>query len=83
MPTRRLASTVATVILIASYLGNNLTEMVGFLERHQVAVPVQLLQRAAGLRKRCRYQRHARAAWSDARILSYWRWSVFSGATSL
>ncbi len=32
MPTRRLASTVATVILIASYLGNNLTEMVKFLK---------------------------------------------------
>jgi len=31
-PTRRLASTVATVILIASYLGNNLTEMVEFLK---------------------------------------------------
>lgn len=32
MPTRRLASTVATVILIASYLGNNLTELVVFLK---------------------------------------------------
>lgn len=32
MPTRRLASTVAAVILIASYLGNNLTEMVDFLK---------------------------------------------------
>jgi ABC-2 type transport system permease protein len=32
MPTRRLAATVATIVLIATYLGNNLTEMVDWLE---------------------------------------------------
>lgn len=32
MPSRRLAATVATIVLIATYLGNNLTEMVDWLE---------------------------------------------------
>jgi ABC-2 type transport system permease protein len=32
MPSRRLAGSLATVVLIATYLGNNLTEMVDWLE---------------------------------------------------
>jgi ABC-2 type transport system permease protein len=32
MPSRRLAATVATILLIATYLANNLTEMVSWLE---------------------------------------------------
>jgi ABC-2 type transport system permease protein len=39
MPSRRLASTVATIVLIATYLGNNLVDMVNFLETIQPLFP--------------------------------------------
>ena len=33
MPTRRLAATVSTIVLVITYFGNNLTEMAEFLEK--------------------------------------------------
>lgn len=39
MPNRRMASITATVFLVASYFGNNLASMVGWLERIQPLFP--------------------------------------------
>jgi ABC-2 type transport system permease protein len=39
MPSRRLAATVATIILIATYLGNNLVRLVDYIETIQPIFP--------------------------------------------